>query len=41
MVHLPTSKKMFFLWDPRMVRMQAGARRLCQVSPYPPQSSPR
>lgn len=41
MVHLPTSKKMFFLWDPRMVGMQAGAGRLCQVSPYPPQSCPR
>lgn len=40
MVPLPTSKKMFFLWDPRILGMQAGARRLCQVSPCPP-SSPK
>lgn len=37
MVPLPTSKKTFFLWDPRILEMQAVAHRLC----LSPQSSPR
>lgn len=38
MVPLPTSKKAFFLWDPRILGMQAVAYRLCQAPPCSPRA---